>query len=126
MPPDNNRLAVPTLVGGLHVVVVVKPRGSSGSLLFFSSRELASLAVQRAPCLPNPLSMAVKAPSMPPAVPGRRFGATAFQGLEGWPLYRDLRAAAAEGWHVSAAVPCCLLKRGPRVRSFIVVSVRLV
>jgi hypothetical protein len=41
------------------------------------SQKLASLAVQRVPCLQTPLSMAVIASSMSPAVPGRRFGATA-------------------------------------------------
>jgi hypothetical protein len=76
MPPDIDRLAVPALVragvarcgGALY---------SPGSLAAPSSRKLASLAMQRAPCLPNPLSMAVKASSMSPAVPGRRFGAAA-------------------------------------------------
>jgi hypothetical protein len=69
----------------------------------FSSRKLASLAVQRAPCLPNPLSMAVKASSMSPAVPGRRFGAT---------VPGPRRVAIISGPRYGT-----LLKRGFRVRS---------
>jgi hypothetical protein len=45
----------------------------------FSLKELATLGVQRGPCLPNPLSTAPFKASLvvpPPAVPGRRFGAT--------------------------------------------------
>jgi hypothetical protein len=42
---------------------------------FSSKKQLAILAVPRSPCLQNPLLMAVKAPSMSPAVPGRRFDA---------------------------------------------------
>jgi hypothetical protein len=70
-----------------------------------SSRKIASLTAKRAPahpCPPNPLSVAVEASSMSPVVPGHRASALLFRGLEGWPLYRDLRAAA----DVSAAVPC--------------------
>jgi hypothetical protein len=51
---------------------VLKPCNPKRSLLF---KELAILAVPRGPCLQNPLLMAVKASTMSPAVPGRRFGA---------------------------------------------------
>jgi hypothetical protein len=70
MPSDINRLAVPTLAKGL--CVVVKPCNLRQSLLF---KEIAILAVPRSPCLQNTLSMAVQAPSMAPAVPGRRVDA---------------------------------------------------
>jgi hypothetical protein len=71
MPSDINRLAVPTLAKGLHVVV--KPRNLRRSLLF---KEIAILAVPRGPCLRSPLLRAIKASLMFPAVPDRRFGAT--------------------------------------------------
>jgi hypothetical protein len=71
MPSDINRLAVPALAKGLHVVV--KPCNLRRSLLF---KEIAILAVPRSPCLQNTLLMTVQASSMAPAVPGRRVGAT--------------------------------------------------
>jgi hypothetical protein len=72
MPSDTNRLAVPTLAKGLHVVV--KPCNLRRSLLF---KEIAILTVPRGPCLRNPLLMAVKGASlMFPTAPGRRFNAT--------------------------------------------------
>jgi hypothetical protein len=71
MPSDINRLTVPTLANGLHVVV--KPYNLRRSLLF---KEIAILAVTRSLCLQNILLMAVQASSMAPAVPGRRVGAT--------------------------------------------------
>jgi hypothetical protein len=40
-----------------------------------SSKKIASLTAKRGPCLPNPLSVAVKASSMSPVVHGRRFDA---------------------------------------------------
>jgi hypothetical protein len=89
MPSDINRLAVPALAEGLHVVV--RPCNLRRSLLF---KDIAILAVPRSPCLQNILLMTVQGSSMAPAVPGRRVDATAFRGLEGWPLYRDLRGAA--------------------------------
>jgi hypothetical protein len=71
MPSDINRLTVPTLAKGLHVVI--KPCNLRRSLLF---KEIAILAVPRSPCLQNTLLMTVHAPSMAPAVPGRRVDAT--------------------------------------------------
>jgi hypothetical protein len=71
MPSDINRLTVPTLAKGLHVVV--KPYNLRRSLLF---KEIAILAVSRSPCLPNTLLATVQASSMAPAVPGRRVDAT--------------------------------------------------
>jgi hypothetical protein len=62
MPSDINRLAVPTLAKGLHVVV--NPCNFRRSHLF---KEIAILAVPRSPCL--------QAASMAPAVPGRRVDA---------------------------------------------------
>jgi hypothetical protein len=70
MPSDINRLAVPTLAKGLHVVV--KPCNPRRSLLF---KEIAILAVPRSPCLQNTLSMTARASSMAPAVPGRHVDA---------------------------------------------------
>jgi hypothetical protein len=67
MPSDINRLTVPTLAKGLHVVV--RPCNLRRSLLF---KEIAILDVPRSPCLQNTLSMAVQASSMAPAVTGRR------------------------------------------------------
>jgi hypothetical protein len=71
MPSNINRLAVPTLAKGLHVVV--KPCNLRQGLLF---KEIAILAVPRSPCLQNPLSMTAQASLMAPAVPGRRVDAT--------------------------------------------------
>jgi hypothetical protein len=72
MPSDINRLAVPALAKGLHVVV--KPCSLRRGLLF---KEIAILAVPRGPCLRNPLLlMTIGAPLVSPAVPGRRFDAT--------------------------------------------------
>jgi hypothetical protein len=62
---------VPALAKGLHVVV--KPYNLRRSLLF---KEIAILAVPRSPCLQSTLLVAVQAPSMAPAVPGRRVDAT--------------------------------------------------
>jgi hypothetical protein len=72
MPSDINRLVVPTLAKGLHVVI--KPCNLRRSLIF---KEIAILTVPRSPCLQNTLLMAVQASSMAPAVPaGRRVDAT--------------------------------------------------
>jgi hypothetical protein len=71
MPSDINRLTVPALAKGLHVVV--KPCNLRRCLLF---KEIAILAVPRSPCLQHTLLMTVQASSMPPAVPGRRVNAT--------------------------------------------------
>jgi hypothetical protein len=71
MSSDINRLTVPTLSKGLHVVA--KPCNLRRSLLF---KEIAILAVPRSPCLQNTLLVTVQASSMVPAVPGRRIGAT--------------------------------------------------
>jgi hypothetical protein len=86
----------------------------------FSSRKIASLTAKRAPCLPNrPLSVAVKASSMSPVVPGRRFDATVpgggskgghYIGTYGRPPMSPLRCPA----------------KARVLRSLIVVSVRLV
>jgi hypothetical protein len=73
MPSDINRLAVPTLAKGLRVVV--EPCNLRRSLLFLF-KEIAILAVPRSPCLQSTLLVAVQAPSMAPAVPGRRVDAT--------------------------------------------------
>jgi hypothetical protein len=75
-----------------------------------SSRELASLAVQRAPCLPNPLSMAVKASSMSPAIPGRRFDAAV-------PGPRRVAIISGPMGGRRCLRYGTLLKRGPCVRS---------
>jgi len=105
MPSNINRLAVPTLAKGLHVVV--KPCNLRRSLLF---KEIAILAVPRGPCLRNPLLMAIIAPLVFPAVPGRRFGAA----VPG-PRRVVIKSGPTGG-------RCCprygaLLKRWPRVRS---------
>jgi hypothetical protein len=105
MPSDTNRLAVPTLAKGLHVVV--KPCNLRRSLLF---KEIAILAVPRGPCLRNPLLTTVEASLVFPAVPGRRFGAT---------VSGPRRVAIKPGPTGGRRCPRCgtLLKRWSRVRS---------
>jgi hypothetical protein len=77
MPPGIDRLAVPALVRGLHVVV--KPCNPPEA---FSSRKLAGLAVQRAPCPPNPfdgrypLFIDGRCRHLRPSVPGKTHLAT--------------------------------------------------
>ena len=103
--PNINRLAVPTLAEGLHVVV--KPCDLRRSLLF---KEIAILAVPRSPCLQNILLMTVQASSMPPRRP--------------WPSRRRYcpgprRAAIISGPTGGRRCPRygALLKRGLGVRS---------
>jgi hypothetical protein len=64
MPSDINRLAVPTLVRGLHVVV--KPCESPGRLLFKEIRRLGR-AADPMPSKPFIDDRAAKASSMFPA-----------------------------------------------------------
>jgi hypothetical protein len=105
MPSDTNRLAVPTLAKGLHVVI--KPCNLRRGLHF---KEIAILAVPRSPCLQNTLLMTVQASSMAPAVPGRRVDATVLE---------PRRVAIISG--PTGDRRCrrygTLLKRRPRVRS---------
>jgi hypothetical protein len=106
MPSDTNRLTVPTLARGLHVVV--KPCNLRRSPLF---KEIAILAVPRGPCLRNPLLMTVRASLMSPTAPGRRFDAT----VPG-PRRVVIKSGPTGG---GRRCPRCstLLKPWPRVRS---------
>jgi hypothetical protein len=74
------------------------------------SQKLASLAVQRAPCPTNPLSMAVEALSMSPTAPGRRFDAAA-------PGPRRVVIISEPTGGRRCLRHGTLLKRGPGVRS---------
>jgi hypothetical protein len=105
MPSDTNRLTVPTLAKGLHVVV--KPCNLRRSLLF---KEIAILAVPRGPCLRSPLLTTVEASLVFPAAPGRRFGAT---------VPGPRRVVIKPGPTGGRRCPRCgtLLKRWSRVRS---------
>jgi hypothetical protein len=115
MPSDINRLAVPTLAKGLHVVV--KPCNLRRGPLF---KEIAILAVQRSPCLQNTLSMAVEAASM--AAPPRR----------PWPSRRRYCSGASKGGHyigTYGGAPMSPLRypaKAKAPRSLIAVSIRLV
>jgi hypothetical protein len=96
---------VPALAKGLYVMV--KPCNLRRSLLF---KEIVILAVPRGPCLRNPLLMAVKAPLIFPAVPGRRFDATA-------PGPRRVIIKSGPTGGRRCPRYGTLLKRWPRVRS---------
>jgi hypothetical protein len=87
------------MVRGLHVVL--KPCNPKRSFSFTETRQPGRAAGPMHALL-NPLSMAVIASSMSPPSLAVAASALLSQGLEGWPLYRDLQAAA----DVSAAVPC--------------------
>ena len=115
MPSDINRLTVPTLAKGLHVVV--QPCNLRRSLLF---KEIAILTVTRSPCLQNTLLMTVQASSMAPAVPGRRVGATA-------PGPRRVAIISGPTGGGAPMLPLrCYPDKAKAPRSLIAVSIRLV
>jgi hypothetical protein len=95
---------------------VLKPCNPKRSLLF---KELAILAVPRSPCLQTPLLVAVKASSMSPAVPGRRFDAAAVPGPR-----RVAIISGPTGGPPMSPLRCPAKAKAPR--SLIAVSIRLV
>jgi hypothetical protein len=114
MPSNINRLAVPTLGKGLHVVV--RPCNLRRSLFF---KEIAILAVPQSPCLQNTLSMTAQASF----VDGPR---------RPWPSRRRYCSGASKGGHYigtyggGAMSPPRYSAKAKAPRSLIAVSIRLV